>query len=78
MSDADRATARTNLPPPSDLRLMEDRAQLDRQPLPAWITAHIVISQSLDKQMVYRVFVIFFFVGLEILFFHQGTACNQL
>lgn len=60
MSDAARAAARTNLPPPSDLRLMEDRAQLDRQPLPARIRAHIVISQSLDKQMVYRVFVIFF------------------
>jgi len=49
MSDVDRVTAKTNLLASSDIKLMEDWAQLDWQPLPAWITAHIIISQSPDK-----------------------------
>ena len=49
MSDVGRVTAKTNLLAPSDIKLMEDWAQLDWQPLPAWITAHIIISQSPDK-----------------------------
>lgn len=49
MSDAGRAVAKTNLPPPSDIKLMEDWAQLDWQPLLTRIIGHIIISQSLDK-----------------------------
>lgn len=49
MSDVGSMAAKTNLPPPSDIELMQDWAQLDWQSLLAWITGHIIISQSLDK-----------------------------
>lgn len=49
MSDVGRVAAKTNLPPPSDSKLMEDWAQLDWQPLLVRIIGHIIISQSPDK-----------------------------
>ena len=49
MSDVGRAAAKTNLPPPSDIKPMEDWAQLAWQPLPSWIIGHIIIFQLLDK-----------------------------
>jgi hypothetical protein len=49
MSDVGRVAAKTNLLPPSDIRLMEDWAQLDWQPLLTWIVGHVIIFQSLDK-----------------------------
>lgn len=49
MSDVGGVAANTNLPPPSDIRLMEGWAQSDLQPLLSWIIGHIIVSQPLDK-----------------------------
>lgn len=49
MSGVGRLTAKTNLPPPPATKLMERWARWAWQAPPAWITAHTVISQWLDK-----------------------------
>lgn len=77
MSDVGRAAAKTNLSPPSDIKLMEHWAQLDWQPLLTWIIGRIIISQSLDKADGLPC-ICDFFVALESLFFRQGPACNHL
>lgn len=49
MSGVGRLTAKTNLLPPPATKLMERWAQWALQAPLAWITAHTIISQWLDK-----------------------------